>query len=110
MSDRRQDIEALLSSVYNCVMPGRGRMLSGEVDRVSVKNSLENLRSALEYLAHEAFDYLCELDATIDRKNMEKKVYFPYGGTPGDFGSSVGRSLPMLKSLGSRLPAERRGW
>lgn len=55
---------------------------------VKVKNTLENLRSALDYVANDIADFY---------NHRGKYVYFPYGKNENDFKSSFGKSFPGLK-------------
>ena len=61
-----------------------------------IKTTLEHLRSCLDYLAHDIYD-LC-IEPTHGKTS--KPIYFPYGKTPNDFNSSLGRnSFGDLKLL-----------
>nr|WP_308414056.1 hypothetical protein [Serratia nevei]MDQ7766945.1 hypothetical protein [Serratia nevei] len=58
---------------------------------VKVKNTLENLRSALDFIASDISEH-----TKISGKGG--RVYFPYGNNDADFRSSIGRSFPGLQS------------
>lgn len=64
--------------------------------RVSVKNAMENLRSALDYMAHDIYEVCCQPKRTANGLPDPKNIYFPYGRTEHDFKSGVGSSLPGL--------------
>jgi len=59
---------------------------NGEVNKVFLKNSLENLRSALDYLAK---DISRKLKLNPQSKNLPEKVYFPYGQKENHFKLSI---------------------
>lgn len=56
--------------------------------RIKIKNSLENMRSALDYCANDIADFT---------GSKGKRVYFPYGKKKSTFDGSVNGSLPGLK-------------
>jgi hypothetical protein len=66
---------------------------SGEINKVALKNILENLRSTLDYLAR---DVVLHLKNT--NPNVKEKVYFPYGQRENHFKSSIKKNFPTLKS------------
>lgn len=60
--------------------------------RMQVKNVMENLRSALDYMAldtHESFP---------NQKNTKDKIYFPYGKDQAAFEFRVKKCFPELKA------------
>ena len=65
--------------------------------QVGVKNLLENLRSALDYLAHELFDSCC----TGQRK--PKKIYFHIATKLSAFNNQVDHSFPSLRTRHPRV-------
>jgi hypothetical protein len=64
--------------------------------RVPVKNLMENLRSSLDYIAHDIYESCCQAPRASSGKSRPRNVYFPYGRTEADFKSSVASSLPNL--------------
>lgn len=67
---------------------------NGELNKVLLKNTLENLRSTLDYLAK---DILTKLKSSPSNNSLSEKVYFPYGQKHNHFKKSVQRNLPPLK-------------
>ena len=59
--------------------------------KVSIKNIFENLRSCLDYLAHDIFEKHCSFAKKPDR------LYFPIRATSTDFLSSVSKDYPQLQ-------------
>jgi hypothetical protein len=55
---------------------------------------MENLRSALDYMAKDIATIVCKVS-----KTLQKNTYFPYGKNKKDYNSSIGRSLPNLKII-----------
>lgn len=60
--------------------------------RVDVKNIFENLRSCLDYLAHELFETNCSGVKKSDR------LYFPIRSTAAEFAQMMGRDYPGLEA------------
>ena len=62
----------------------------GEVvySRVKIKNTIENLRSALDYCSEDVSEFL---------QSGGKKVYFPYGNKEISFNSGFNSSFPGVK-------------
>ncbi len=67
----------------------------GEVNKISVKNTLENLRSVLDYLAK---DILIKLKSNPKNRTLPEKIYFPYGQKENHFKNSISRNLPPLNA------------
>ena len=59
--------------------------------KVDIKNTFENLRSCLDYLAQEVFDAFC--------KGTKKpaKLYFPVRQTSAEFAKAIQRDYPSLE-------------
>ena len=64
--------------------------------RVPVKNVMENLRSALDYMAHDIYEVCCQPKRAANGLPDPKNIYFPYGRTEDDFKSRAGSSLPGI--------------
>lgn len=60
--------------------------------KVAIKNIFENLRSCLDYFAHDIFDTHC-----ISAKKPDR-LYFPIRATPGEFNQAIARDYPNLQS------------
>lgn len=60
--------------------------------KVDIKNIFENLRSCLDYLAHELFEAFCGGAMKADR------LYFPIRQTPAEFVQTMQRDYPGLQS------------
>lgn len=67
--------------------------------QIDIKNYMENLRSVLDYIAHDIYEQEIAPHRTSTGKPEISKIYFPYGRTENDFRSGVGSSLPQLKNL-----------
>ena len=99
--NRKKDVDAILSAViqqYSIVRQDYERALrDGSLDlRVPVKNLMENLRSALDYMAHDIYESCCHSTRLLIGKSVPNNIYFPYGKTESDFKARVGSSLPGL--------------
>jgi hypothetical protein len=66
--------------------------------RISVKNLMENLRSALDYMAHDIYDSCCKQVRAANSKPAPRNIYFPYGSTDLSFMAGLGSSLPDLQN------------
>lgn len=101
---RQLDVEMLLASArdqYEDIYEAYDKALRDEsLDlRVSVKNLMENLRSALDYMAHDIYESCCQTAQLASGKPEPRDIYFPYGSSEADFRSRVGSSLPGLRAL-----------
>jgi hypothetical protein len=67
--------------------------------RIPVKNLMENLRSALDYTAHDIYDICCKPARTTAGRPDPRNIYFPYGRIDLDFRAGLGNSLPDLERL-----------
>lgn len=71
-----------------------------EIVKPKVKSSLEHLRSCLDYLSHDIYDYVYASTDGLSEDEREKKiVYFPYGRNSNDFHSSLGKSFKNIKNI-----------
>jgi hypothetical protein len=89
------DIRALFGQVSKTILDLTAQSTLGQIDKVLLKNSLENLRSVLDYAAQ---DVRKKQLAITGNKVGGNKVYFPYGQTESDFKSSIQRNLPNLRN------------
>jgi len=71
--------------------------------QIDIKNCMENLRSALDYIAHDIYEKVIAPQRTAARIPEIINIYFPYGKTENDFKSGVGSSLPELKTISQNL-------
>lgn len=72
--------------------------------RIDIKNFMENLRSVLDYLAHDIYDIKIKPVREAAGKPPIKKVFFPYGKkTKNDFESRIGACLPELDKINPAL-------
>ena len=71
--------------------------------QIHIKNYMENLRSALDYIAHDIYEQEIAPHRISTGKQEIREVYFPYGNTETDFKSRVGSSLPELKNVSPSL-------
>ncbi len=99
---RKPDVDATLASVAKQFVSIRHEYAKALRDqsldlRIPVKNLMENLRSALDYMAHDIYDSCCRVGQTAGRKQAPK-VYFPFGRDDASFKSSLGSSLPGLQT------------
>ena len=67
--------------------------------RIKVKNLMENLRSILDYIAHDIYESVCRPQRRKSGKPDPRNVYFPYGRNEKDFNASIMSSLPDLEVL-----------
>ena len=67
--------------------------------RIKVKNLMENLRSILDYTAHDIYESVCRPHRQKLGKPEPRNIYFPYGRNENDFNSSIMNSLPDLEVL-----------
>lgn len=91
-----EDIGKLLDRCSSEIKNFSEQVKSSEIDKIALKNTLENLRSALDYLAQ---DILFKLKANPKYKNLSDKIYFPYGQKENHFRNSVQKNLPHLQQF-----------
>lgn len=60
--------------------------------KVDIKNIFENLRSCLDYLAHELFEILCPT------ASESRRLYFPIRSSRPEFDQVISRDYPNLMS------------
>jgi hypothetical protein len=58
--------------------------------KVAIKNIFENLRSCLDYMAHDAFDTLC------GGATKPGRLYFPIRSTAPEFQQAIAKDFPGL--------------
>jgi len=84
-----QDIHELLSHVKNEISSISIQSNEGTINKIALKNTLENLRSILDYAAQ-------DIRGKLKTEN-KAKVYFPYGQRKNHFLKSVVDNLPNLQ-------------
>jgi hypothetical protein len=99
--NRKNDVNVILKAAreqYDDIRKGYDTALQDQsLDlRVPIKNLMENLRSALDYMAHDIYETCCQAAQVAAGKPNPRNIYFPYGRTEADFKSGVGSSLPGL--------------
>jgi hypothetical protein len=99
--NRRDDVSTILEVAkqqYESIREDYDRALrERSLDlRVPVKNLMENLRSSLDYMAHDIYEACCKATRVAAGKPNPHNIYFPYSRTEADFKSGVGSSLPDL--------------
>lgn len=87
-----RDIQELLEHTQNEISTISEQSKNGTINKVSLKNTLENLRSILDYSAQDMHSKL----KTLSKNKIPDKVYFPYGQREKHFKNSVKRNLPNL--------------
>ena len=87
-----RDIQELLEHAQNEISTISEQSKNGTINKVSLKNTLENLRSVLDYAAQDMQSKL----KTLTNNKIPEKVYFPYGQRENHFKKSVKRNLPNL--------------
>lgn len=100
---RRADTTAIIAAArkqYEAILKDYDRALQDHrLDlRIPVKNLMENLRSALDYMAHDIYDGCCKSFRAATGKSDPRNIYFPYGRTDQDFRAGLGSSLPDLQT------------
>lgn len=71
--------------------------------QIDVKNLMENLRSALDYIAHDVYEIVIKPARDKSGNKEIERIYFPYGKTQTDFNSRLGSCLPELNSLDTTI-------
>jgi len=71
--------------------------------QIDIKNFMENLRSALDYIAHDIYEQQIAGHRASTGQSEITNIYFPYGKTEDDFKSGIGSSLPDLKAVSPNL-------
>lgn len=71
--------------------------------QIDIKNMMENLRSVLDYLAHDIYDVVLMPKRRSGGDKEIKKIYFPYWSTDAGFQQSILRSLPDLNVINPQI-------
>lgn len=103
---RAKSIEALLARAkqdFSALKPAYDASLHEKHVRedlkVSIKNIYENLRSCLDYIAHDAFEKFCVTSKKPDR------LYFPIRPSANEFKSTILKDFPALDTSAPGLYA-----
>lgn len=67
---------------------------ASSINKVILKNVLENMRSILDYIAQ---DILNKLKQNPKNNELSDKIYFPYGQKENHFKKNIKRNFPTLK-------------
>lgn len=94
MPSRMDDIRSLLRTATSDCERLALQVHKGNIDRVMLKNVLENLRSALDYLAHDISEELARIPGG---RAAPEKLYFPYGLRENHFLIGVRKNFPTLR-------------
>ena len=100
---RRKDTSTIITAArkqYESIRNDYDRALSEQtLDlRIPVKNLMENLRSSLDYMAHDIYNVCCKPARLIDGKPDPRNIYFPYGLIEQDFKAGIGSSFRLACS------------
>lgn len=96
MKYKNNDIEDLIAEVSEKVNLICVQTNYEEIKKVTIKNTLENLRSILDYIAQDVLNALNNLTP------INTKKYFPYGKTQVEFENSLNRN--SFSHLSNLLP------
>jgi hypothetical protein len=88
-----KDVQQLLDHCKEEIENLSAQAESGQINKVTLKNTLENMRSILDYHAQ---DILKKLKTRNQNKSLPVKVYFPYGQRENHFKIKVKENLPRL--------------
>ena len=99
---RRKSIDALLSKSdkdfatlkkdYDAALQAKN--ISEEI-KIDIKNIFENLRSALDYLAHDISDQLAT--------TQPDRLYFPIRQSAADFATTMAKEYPGVKDKSTEI-------
>ncbi|MBI9055974.1 MAG: hypothetical protein JEY96_19285 [Bacteroidales bacterium] len=89
-----EDINSVIEHSEMQIKELAGSIEKNKINKVLLKNTLENLRSILDYLAVDMSSYL---------NDSKEKLYFPYGRKENHFKLSVKRNLPELRQKSEEL-------
>jgi hypothetical protein len=89
---KNSEIKEILNHCENKLKEFSLHAENGEINRVDIKNMLENMRSILDYLAQ---DILRSFKTRCGKK-IKDKIYFPYGEKKSHFEKSIKDNLPGL--------------
>ena len=95
--NRQKSIEALLSRAEKATTPLKAdyeaalsaKTISEEI-KIDIKNIFENLRSVLDYVAHDISDNLAD--------SQPSRLYFPIRQSPAEFEKVMARDYPGVKA------------
>lgn len=90
----KNDLIAIIEPKYKESLTLKNVPASLQID---IKNYMENLRSALDYLAHDIYEKIIKPNQPTTKKI--ENIHFPYGKTENDFKSRMESNLPGLQTL-----------
>ncbi|PHS65656.1 MAG: hypothetical protein COB12_07085 [Flavobacterium sp.] len=85
----RNDTFELINHSKKQIQSISSSLKKGTLNKVEIKNTLENLRSILDYLA---------VNISSKLKHPKKRVHFPYGRRQNHFKNAVKLNLPNLST------------
>lgn len=91
----KQDMEGMIEE-YQSSLENKNIQPKLKID---IKNLMENLRSILDYTAHDIYDSSLRNYRTSSGKRQINRIYFPYGKDDTDFRSMLGNNLPELDTI-----------
>lgn len=91
----QKDINEILTQCKTDINTISTQCAGNSLNKVTLKNTLENMRSILDYLAKDIND---SLKQNKTYKGGDK-VYFPYGQRENHFKKSIEKNLPNLSNL-----------
>ena len=107
---RKENVNSLLNhaktdldkieSEYNNALKNKNIPDSLKID---IKNFLENLRSVLDYLAHDIYEQKVHPVRIANGDPPIQKIYFPYGKTSNNFNFRLGTCFPNLSNIDNDL-------
>jgi hypothetical protein len=102
--NRKEDVETLLKAVeeqhFLIKLKYNEALTNKKIEiRVYVKNLMENLRSALDYMAHDIYESICKPPRASSGQPDPRNIYFPYAKNEADFKSRLNKNLPDLESI-----------
>ena len=103
MMSRKNDVAAILKAASEQLNEVKAKyddaLRNKSMDlRIPVKNLMENLKSSLDYMAHDIYEACCRPGRSASGQPDPKNIYFPYAKTEQDFRSRVCALLPGLQS------------
>lgn len=112
---RKNDVQALLDHAANDLSDSDLKNIEAKYAealtskaipsdlQIDVKNFMENLRSALDYMAHDIYEAVIKPVRATSGQKDPKDIYFPYGKDENGFKSGIGAALPDLKNINATV-------
>ncbi len=107
---RKNDVLALLDHATNDLKNIEAKYVEALTSKsipadlqIDIKNYMENLRSSLDYVAHDIYEAVIQPVRASSGQKDPKDVYFPYGRDENGFKSGIGAALPDLKNINTTV-------